>query len=88
MADELIENLIPNSPYSEPNRHFKFGIEDITDKIVEPRLASALVARFASILVMRRPAVDIDISGILRIPDQSPPVFPDRLLRRRWNRDI
>ncbi|MDD4051842.1 MAG: DEAD/DEAH box helicase family protein [candidate division Zixibacteria bacterium] len=41
MADELIENPILNSPYSEPNRHFKFGDEGITNEIIESRRVSA-----------------------------------------------
>jgi len=41
MPDTLIENPILNSPYSEPNRHFRFGDEGITNEIVETRRASA-----------------------------------------------
>jgi type III restriction enzyme len=41
MPDTLIENPILNAPYREPNRHFRFGDEGITNEIVETRRASA-----------------------------------------------
>ncbi|MGO9464098.1 MAG: hypothetical protein ACLQVF_08065 [Isosphaeraceae bacterium] len=41
MADTLIENPILNSPFREPDRHFRFGDEGITNEIVETRRASA-----------------------------------------------
>ncbi len=41
MATTTIENPILNSPYTEPNRHFEFDDEGITDKIIEKRRESA-----------------------------------------------
>jgi len=41
MADTLIENPILNSPYREPNRHWRFGDEGILNEVVETRRASA-----------------------------------------------
>jgi hypothetical protein len=35
MPDALIENPILNSPYFEPERHFKFSDEGITNEVVE-----------------------------------------------------
>jgi hypothetical protein len=35
MADALIENPILNSPFHEPDRHFKITDEGITNEIVE-----------------------------------------------------
>src|ERR1700730_15948505 len=33
----VIENPILNSPFAEPERHFRFGSDGITDEIVESR---------------------------------------------------
>jgi len=33
----VIENPVINCPFKEPNRHFRFTEEDITDEIVETR---------------------------------------------------
>ena len=41
MADALIENPILNSPFHEPDRHFKFTDEGITNEIVEGRRSSS-----------------------------------------------
>jgi type III restriction enzyme len=41
MPDTLLENPILNAPYREPNRHFRFGDEGITNEIVDTRRASA-----------------------------------------------
>ena len=41
MPDTIIENPILNSPFREPNRHFRFSDEGITNEIVESRRASA-----------------------------------------------
>jgi hypothetical protein len=41
MPDILIENPILNSPFGEPNRHFRSSDEGITNEIVEARRASA-----------------------------------------------
>src|SRR5271166_5115761 len=41
MADVLIENPILNSPFHEPERHFKFTDEGITNEIVEVRRSSS-----------------------------------------------
>ncbi len=41
MADTLIENPILNSPYFEPERHFKFTDEGISNEIVEGRRSSS-----------------------------------------------
>jgi type III restriction enzyme len=41
MADALIENPILNSPFQEPDRHFKFTDEGITSEIVEGRRSSS-----------------------------------------------
>ena len=37
MADALIENPILNSPFFEPDRHFKFTDEGISNEIVDRR---------------------------------------------------
>jgi hypothetical protein len=41
MADALIENPILNSPFVEPDRHFKFTDEGITNEIVDGRRSSS-----------------------------------------------
>ena len=41
MKQVVIENPIINSPFKEPNRHFRFTEEGITDEIVETRRVSA-----------------------------------------------
>ena len=41
MADTIIENPILNSPFREPDRHWRFDDEGITNEIVETRRASA-----------------------------------------------
>jgi len=41
MADIIIENPILNSPFREPDRHWRFTDEGITNEIVETRRASA-----------------------------------------------
>ncbi len=40
MADKVIENPIINSPYSAPDRHFRFDREGITNEIIEGRRPS------------------------------------------------
>lgn len=41
MKQVVIENPILNSPYKEPNRHFKFAEEGITNEIIEARRISS-----------------------------------------------
>jgi type III restriction enzyme len=41
MADALIENPILNSPFGEPERHWRFGNEGITNEVVEGRRPSS-----------------------------------------------
>lgn len=41
MAQVVIENPILNSPYEEPQRHFRFSDEGITNDIVEARRVSS-----------------------------------------------
>ena len=41
MADRIIENPILNSPFGEPDRHFRFDDDGITNEIVEGRRPSA-----------------------------------------------
>jgi type III restriction enzyme len=41
MSDALIENPILNSPFLEPDRHFKFTDEGITNEIVDGRRSSS-----------------------------------------------
>ncbi len=41
MGGVVIENPILNSPYQEPNRHWLFGDDGITDEIVEKRRISS-----------------------------------------------
>ena len=41
MPDTIIENPILNSPFREPDRHWRFIDEGITNEIVETRRASA-----------------------------------------------
>jgi type III restriction enzyme len=41
MKQVVIENPILNSPFDEPNRHFRFSEEGITDEIVEARRVSS-----------------------------------------------
>jgi type III restriction enzyme len=41
MADSLIENPILNSPFLEPERHFKFSDEGITNEVVDGRRSSS-----------------------------------------------
>ncbi len=40
MADVVIENPIINSPFREPDRHFKFDDDGITNEIIEKRRTS------------------------------------------------
>jgi len=40
MPDVLIENPILNSPFEQPNRHFKFTEDGITNEVVEARRSS------------------------------------------------
>jgi type III restriction enzyme len=40
MPDVLIENPILNSPFKQPNRHFKFTEDGITNEVVEARRSS------------------------------------------------
>lgn len=35
MSQVVIENPVLNSPFVDPNRHFRFGDEGITDEVVE-----------------------------------------------------
>jgi len=41
MPDTIIENPILNSPFREPDRHWRFTDEGITNDVVETRRASA-----------------------------------------------
>ena len=41
MKQVLIENPVLNPPYNEPNWHFKFTDEGITNEIVEKRRISS-----------------------------------------------
>ena len=41
MAQVVIENPVLNSPYDEPQRHFRFAEDGITDEIVEARRLSS-----------------------------------------------
>ena len=41
MKQVVIENPVINSPFKEPNRHFRFTEEGITDEIVDTRRVSA-----------------------------------------------
>ncbi len=41
MADTVIENPILNSPYFEPNWHFRFDEDGITNEVVEGRRKSS-----------------------------------------------
>jgi hypothetical protein len=41
MPDTIIENPILNSPFREPDRHWRFTDEGITNEVVETRRASA-----------------------------------------------
>ncbi len=41
MADTIIENPILNSPFREPDQHWRFTDEGITNELVETRRASA-----------------------------------------------
>lgn len=41
MAQVIIENPILNSPFEEPERHFRFSDEGITNEIVETRRVSS-----------------------------------------------
>ncbi|MEW6187283.1 MAG: hypothetical protein AB1585_16235 [Thermodesulfobacteriota bacterium] len=41
MKQVIIENPVINSPFKEPNRHFRFTEAGITDEIVEIRRVSA-----------------------------------------------
>lgn len=41
MAQVVIENPVLNSPFREPARHFDFGQDGITDRIVETRRPSS-----------------------------------------------
>ena len=41
MADTVIEDPILNSPFREPNRHWRFGDTSITNEIVEGRRSSS-----------------------------------------------
>ena len=41
MPPVVIENPVLNSPYEEPSRHFYFGEDGITDKVVESRRLSS-----------------------------------------------
>lgn len=44
MKQVVIENPVINSPFQEPQRHFKFLEEGITDEIIETRwISSCLV---------------------------------------------
>ena len=40
MADAVIDNPILNSPYDEPNRHFRFDEQGITSEVVAGRRSS------------------------------------------------
>src|SRR5437868_10626311 len=41
MADTVIENPILNSPYSEPDRHFRFDEDGITNEVASGRRRSS-----------------------------------------------
>ena len=41
MPQVVIENPVINSPYTEPQRHFRFSDEGITNEIVDGRRTSA-----------------------------------------------
>lgn len=41
MSQVVIENPVINSPYTEPNRHFQFNDEGITNQIAEGRRPSS-----------------------------------------------
>src|SRR2546426_3966464 len=41
MKQVVIENPVINSPFEEPNRHFRFSDEGITNEIIEARRTSS-----------------------------------------------
>ena len=41
MKQVIIENPVINSPFEEPQRHFKFSEDGITDEIIESRRISS-----------------------------------------------
>ncbi len=41
MTDVVIDNPILNSPFEEPDRHFRFGEEGITNDVVDERRVSS-----------------------------------------------
>src|SRR4051794_33835060 len=41
MTQVVIENPIINSPFAEPNRHFRFSDEGITNEVIEGRRSSS-----------------------------------------------
>ena len=45
MSDTIMENSILNSPYREPDRHWRFTGEGITNEIVEGQRHSAYFGR-------------------------------------------
>jgi type III restriction enzyme len=48
MPQVVIENPVINFPYSEPERHFRFSDEGITNEIVERRRASSYFTPIAA----------------------------------------
>jgi hypothetical protein len=51
MADALIENPIPNTPFAAPARHFKFTDEGITNEIVDGRRNSSYFVPIALLVI-------------------------------------
>ena len=58
MADVVIENPILNSPFREPERHFRFGDEGITSEIVEERRVSSYFMPIAA--ARKKPQLQLD----------------------------
>jgi len=46
VAQVVIENPILNSPFEEPNRHFRFSDEGITNEIDKTRRVSSYYWRY------------------------------------------
>ena len=60
MPQVVIENPVINSPYTEPQRHFRFSDEGITNEIVEARRSSSY---FTPIPALRKRGKQLVLDG-------------------------
>ena len=72
----VIENPVINSPYEEPQQHFAFDNEGITNQITEGRRASTF---FIPIAPPKRKEIQLQIEGMMTADRMRPNVLINRI---------